>query len=113
MIAWYFCFMDGKAESLSTGLRLVTLYLNTHFGVSFNTQHDESNTQPLSFHTSSKISLPDYALSSKPPLNRDCRVEDVALLLNKLTIGLGFGNGYIIPSSRRRHRKQSWTFCSA
>ncbi|RGP74481.1 microsomal epoxide hydrolase [Fusarium longipes] len=40
-------------------------------------------------------SLPGYAFSSKPPLDRDFRAEDVARVVNTLMIQLGFGNGYV------------------
>lgn len=41
-------------------------------------------------------SLPGYSFSSKPPLDKDFRIEDVARVMNKLMIGLGFGSGYIV-----------------
>ena len=41
-------------------------------------------------------SLPGYAFSSRPPLDRDFRLEDIARLLNKLMISLGFGKGYAV-----------------
>lgn len=41
-------------------------------------------------------SLPGYAFSSPPPLDRDFRIEDVARILNKLMVDLGFGSGYIV-----------------
>jgi len=40
-------------------------------------------------------SLPGYAFSSRPPLTRDFRIEDIARVMNKLMIGLGFGGGYV------------------
>lgn len=41
-------------------------------------------------------SLPGYAFSSPPPLDRDFRLEDIARLFNKLMIGLGFESGYVV-----------------
>jgi pimeloyl-ACP methyl ester carboxylesterase len=40
-------------------------------------------------------SLPGYAMSSGPPLDRDFSLLDVARILNQLMIGLGFGAGYV------------------
>jgi pimeloyl-ACP methyl ester carboxylesterase len=40
-------------------------------------------------------SLPGYTLSSGPPLTKDWNTEDIGRIMNKLMIGLGFGNGYI------------------
>lgn len=41
-------------------------------------------------------SLPGYTFSSPPPQDRDFRLEDVARLLHKLAISLGFGSGYVL-----------------
>ncbi|EPE31760.1 alpha/beta-Hydrolase [Glarea lozoyensis ATCC 20868] len=41
-------------------------------------------------------SLPGYAFSSPPPLDRDFRIEDVARIFDKLMKDLGFGNGYLV-----------------
>jgi microsomal epoxide hydrolase len=40
-------------------------------------------------------SLPGYAFSSKPPLDKDFGVQDVARIVNSLMVQLGFGSGYI------------------
>ncbi|KAF4470622.1 epoxide hydrolase [Fusarium albosuccineum] len=40
-------------------------------------------------------SLPGYALSSGPPLDRDFTLADGARIMNQLMINLGFSNGYI------------------
>jgi microsomal epoxide hydrolase len=40
-------------------------------------------------------SLPGYAMSSGPPLDREFTLLDVARILNRLMVGLGFGRGYI------------------
>ncbi|KAL4727120.1 hypothetical protein ACLX1H_006021 [Fusarium chlamydosporum] len=40
-------------------------------------------------------SLPGYAFSSKPPLDKDFGVEDIARVVNTLMVQLGFGNGYV------------------
>lgn len=41
-------------------------------------------------------SLPGYAFSSPPPLDRDFRTGDVARIFNRLMQDLGFGNGYVV-----------------
>lgn len=41
-------------------------------------------------------SLPGYAFSSPPPLNRDFRIEDVSRVMNQLMLDLGFGTGYVV-----------------
>jgi microsomal epoxide hydrolase len=40
-------------------------------------------------------SLPGYAFSSGPPLQKDFDPGDVARIIDKLLVGLGFGNGYV------------------
>jgi microsomal epoxide hydrolase len=40
-------------------------------------------------------SLPGYAFSSPPPLDRDFRLEDVARIFNTLMTELGYGDGYV------------------
>ncbi len=40
-------------------------------------------------------SLPGYAFSSKPPLDRDFSASDVAAIMNQLLIDLGSGAGYV------------------
>ncbi|KAF5615446.1 epoxide hydrolase [Fusarium sp. NRRL 52700] len=40
-------------------------------------------------------SLPGYAYSSAPPLDRDFRLENAANILDSLMVQLGFGNGYV------------------
>jgi microsomal epoxide hydrolase len=41
-------------------------------------------------------SLPGYAFSSRPPLDKDFGIGDVARLINKLMLGLGYGSGYVV-----------------
>ncbi|CAD0115021.1 unnamed protein product, partial [Aureobasidium uvarum] len=41
-------------------------------------------------------SLPGYAFSSPPPIDKEFRVEDVARLMNQLMLRLGFGAGYMV-----------------
>lgn len=41
-------------------------------------------------------SLPGYAFSSPPPINKDFRIEDIARVANQLMLDLGFGNGYVV-----------------
>ncbi|KAL9621026.1 MAG: hypothetical protein Q9160_004544 [Pyrenula sp. 1 TL-2023] len=41
-------------------------------------------------------SLPGYTFSSPPPLDRDFRVEDMARIIAKLAVSLGFGNGFVV-----------------
>ncbi|KJZ76401.1 hypothetical protein HIM_04130 [Hirsutella minnesotensis 3608] len=40
-------------------------------------------------------SLPGYAYSSGPPLDREYGIDKAAGVINKLMIGLGFGSGYL------------------
>ena len=40
-------------------------------------------------------SLPGYAFSSKPPLDKDFDLGDVGYIFNQLMMQLGFGDGYI------------------
>ena len=40
-------------------------------------------------------SLPGYGYSNGPPLDKDFTVEDASSVLNKLMVGLGYGDGYI------------------
>lgn len=41
-------------------------------------------------------SLPGYAYSSAPPLDRDFRLENAARILDTLMVDLGFGGGYVV-----------------
>lgn len=41
-------------------------------------------------------SLPGYAFSSSPIPEKDLKMEDVARLMDKLMVGLGFANGYVV-----------------
>jgi microsomal epoxide hydrolase len=41
-------------------------------------------------------SLPGYAFSSTPPLQKDWKLVDSARLMDKLMVGLGFGSGYVV-----------------
>ncbi|SCO91538.1 related to epoxide hydrolase [Fusarium oxysporum] len=40
-------------------------------------------------------SLPGYAFSDKPPLDKDFGIRDVSRIVNSLMVQLGFGSGYI------------------
>jgi microsomal epoxide hydrolase len=40
-------------------------------------------------------SLPGYTLSSGPPIDKDFKIEDIARIIDKLMVGLGFSDGYI------------------
>ncbi|KAF5603228.1 microsomal epoxide hydrolase [Fusarium pseudocircinatum] len=40
-------------------------------------------------------SLPGYAFSDKPPLDKDFGIRDVSRIVNSLMVKLGFGGGYI------------------
>lgn len=57
----------------------------------FREQYSETN---LPYHLIVP-SLPGYGFSSKPPRSKDFRIEDVARVMNKLMVGLGFGGGYV------------------
>ncbi|CAM1504649.1 Fc.00g022400.m01.CDS01 [Cosmosporella sp. VM-42] len=41
-------------------------------------------------------SLPGYAFSESPPLDKDWTLQDSARLMHKLMVGLGFGPGYAV-----------------
>ncbi|KAJ7126248.1 Alpha/Beta hydrolase protein [Mycena epipterygia] len=41
-------------------------------------------------------SLPGYAFSSPPPLDRDFQLQDISRLFNSLMVQLGFADGYIV-----------------
>ena len=53
------------------------------------------NPQELPYHLIIP-SLPGYAFSSKPPLQKDWNLTDSARLMNKLMVGLGFEPGYAV-----------------
>lgn len=40
-------------------------------------------------------SLPGYAFSSTPPLDRDFGRVDICKVINQLLVDLGFGSGYV------------------
>jgi microsomal epoxide hydrolase len=52
------------------------------------------NPQTLPYHIIVP-SLPGYAFSSSPPLNRDFGMADIGAIMNQLMLDLGFGSGYI------------------
>lgn len=41
-------------------------------------------------------SLPGYAFSSPPPLDRDFQLQDIAAIMHNLMCGLGFGSGFVV-----------------
>jgi microsomal epoxide hydrolase len=41
-------------------------------------------------------SLPGYAFSSPPPLDRDFQLQDVAEIMHQLMLELGFGDGFVV-----------------
>jgi microsomal epoxide hydrolase len=41
-------------------------------------------------------SFPGYTFSSPPPHDRDLRIEDIARIFDKLMVGLGFADGYVV-----------------
>ncbi|EXJ57262.1 hypothetical protein A1O7_07609 [Cladophialophora yegresii CBS 114405] len=60
----------------------------------FDLYRNKYSPEELPYHTIA-VSLPGWTLSSGPPLDRDFDTEDIARIMNKLMIGLGFGSGYI------------------
>ena len=56
-----------------------------------NSKYDENS---LPFHVIVP-SLPGYCYSNGPPKDKDFNNEDIAKIMDKLMIGLGFGDGYI------------------
>ena len=57
----------------------------------FKKKYDEDS---LPFHLIVP-SLPGYGYSNGPPLDKDFNTEGIAKVMDKLMIGLGFGDGYI------------------
>ena len=72
-------------------------------------------------------SLPGYGYSSGPPLTKNFEMQDMARIINKLMVGLGFGSGYVAqggdigssvsrilavdyPSCKALHRKSAYCF---
>jgi microsomal epoxide hydrolase len=55
---------------------------------------DKYTPQTLPYHVVVP-SLPGYAFSSGPPLEKDFGIEDVARIFDRLMSILGFGDGYI------------------
>jgi len=41
-------------------------------------------------------SLPGFAFSSPPPLDKDFQIQDIARFMNLLMSELGFGDGYVV-----------------
>lgn len=41
-------------------------------------------------------SLPGWTFSSPPPLDKDFYIQDIARIINKLAVGLGFDDGYVV-----------------
>ncbi|KZF25282.1 alpha/beta-hydrolase [Xylona heveae TC161] len=41
-------------------------------------------------------SLPGYAFSSRPPLEKNFALKDASYLLNEVMLSLGFGDGYVV-----------------
>ncbi len=56
-----------------------------------SSKYDENS---LPFHVIVP-SLPGYCYSNGPPTDRNFTVEDIAKLMDKLMVGLGFGDGYV------------------
>lgn len=54
----------------------------------------EFNPRTLPYHLIVP-SLPGYTFSSGPPLDRDFGTHDIANILNRLMLGLGFESGYV------------------
>jgi microsomal epoxide hydrolase len=57
----------------------------------FKSKYDE-NSLPFSIVVPS---LPGYAYSNGPPLDRNMTTEDAAKVMDKLMVGLGYGDGYV------------------
>ena len=60
----------------------------------FDLYRKKYSPEDLPYHTIA-VSLPGWTLSSGPSLDRNFDTEDIGRLMNKLMVGLGFGNGYI------------------
>ena len=55
----------------------------------------EYNASSLPYHLIVP-SMPGYTFSSPPPIDRDLRIEDLARIFDKLMVGLGFADGYVV-----------------
>ena len=75
-------FLHGWPGSFLEFLGIFTVFKNKY------------SPEELPFHIIAP-SLPGYTLSSGPPLDKAFRVQDTARIIDKLLVGLGFGNGYI------------------
>ncbi|KAJ9615925.1 hypothetical protein H2200_002002 [Cladophialophora chaetospira] len=64
-----------------------------HLGI-FDLYRKKYSPEDLPYHLIN-VSLPGWTLSSGPSLDRDFDTDDIARIINKLMIGLGFGDGYI------------------
>ncbi|KAJ5124278.1 uncharacterized protein N7515_008103 [Penicillium bovifimosum] len=78
---------------------------------------DEYTPETLPYHLIVP-SLPGYAFSSGPPLDRDFGTGDIARVVDQLMKGLGFGSGYIaqggdIGSRIARHLGADHESCKA
>ena len=77
------CFLHGWPGSFLEFLGLLDTLKNKY------------KPEDLPFHAIVP-SLPGYGYSSGPPLTKDWKTEDIARMMNKLMVGLGFGSGYVV-----------------
>ncbi|KAH0832487.1 hypothetical protein AYO21_05169 [Fonsecaea monophora] len=75
-------YMHGWPGSHLEHLEIMDLYRNKY------------SPEELPYHVIAP-SLPGWTLSSGPPLTKNFTTEDIARIMNKLMVGLGFGSGYI------------------
>ena len=60
----------------------------------FDLYRKKYSPEDLPYHLIN-VSLPGWTLSSGPSLDRNFGTPDIARIINKLMVGLGFGSGYI------------------
>ncbi|KEF50993.1 uncharacterized protein A1O9_12947, partial [Exophiala aquamarina CBS 119918] len=60
----------------------------------FDLYRKKYTPEDLPYHVIA-VSLPGWTLSSGPPLDENFTLADIARIMNKLMVGLGFGSGYI------------------
>uniref|UniRef100_A0A8H7NHA4 AB hydrolase-1 domain-containing protein n=1 Tax=Bionectria ochroleuca TaxID=29856 RepID=A0A8H7NHA4_BIOOC len=99
MPSLYFSYMDGQVSYLNalrhlSAMTYMVVGNHTEFLKVLGILRQKYSPNELPYHVIVP-SLPGYTLSSGPPLTKDWNTEDIGRIMNKLMIGLGFGNGYI------------------
>jgi hypothetical protein len=99
MLCHLSCCMDGQVSSLC----VMCLFAFTKRSIGsfleflpiLSIMRKEYNASTLPYHLIAP-SMPGYTFSSPPPIDRDLRIEDLARIFDKLMVGLGFADGYVV-----------------